>query len=138
MTTQENLAAVAKLRGELATEHANVRALVGKLREPHATPHDTFATLDELHATLAKHFAHEELPGGFYETMGVCTPDHAEDLRVLVDQHFRIISAAQSLKERARDGREASQAFDGDLTMLVETIAGHERREHELSDAVSR
>lgn len=136
MITQENRAAVAKVREELSAEHTTVRALVGKLREPHGTPHDKFAVLEDLHGTLAKHFAHEEHPGGFYETMGACTAEHAEDLRVLVDQHFRILSAAQSLKERAREGLAPSQDFDADLTVLVETIAGHERREHELTDAL--
>lgn len=136
MITETNKSAVAKVRDELSAEHANVRSLVGKLREPHGAPRDVLSVLEELHTTLAAHFAHEEHPGGFYETMGACTAEHAEDLRVLVDQHFRILSAAQSLKERAREGLSPSQDFDADLGVLVETIAGHERREHELSGAL--
>jgi hemerythrin len=133
MSTQENRAAVAKVRDELTSEHAAVRALVERLRQPRATPEAAYGLLEELHGTLKSHFAHEEYPGGFYETMGACTAEHAEDLRVLVDQHYLILSAANSLKERARGATSPNEAFDRELRALTELIAGHERHEHKLA-----
>jgi hypothetical protein len=133
MSTQENRAAVTKLRAELSAEHDAVRSLVERLRQPYAAPTQAQATLEELHGTLKAHFAHEELPGGFYDTMGACTAEHAEDLRVLVDQHYLILSAAHSLKERARGAGAPDQSFEHELRALVELIAGHEKHEHKLA-----
>jgi len=133
MSTQDDRASVAKLRDDLAQEHASVRALVERLRQPRATPEAAYGLLDELHGTLKAHFAHEEYPGGFYEAMGACTAEHADDLRVLVDQHYLILSAASSLKERARGATQPSEAFDREVRALTELIAGHERHEHKLA-----
>lgn len=132
MTMEEDKVAVARVRDELATEHDAIRGIVGKLRAPRQAPHDALGLLEELHGSLSQHFAHEEFPGGFYETLGACTHDHGADLRVLVDEHFLILSAAQSLKERARTGAAPDAPFDQEVSALTDRIAAHERREHDL------
>ena len=126
MSKQPNAAVVGKICDELAHEHATIRTIVDKLRQPQEAPKSALPLLDELHGTLASHFAHEEYPGGFYETLGACVPEHGEDLRILLDGHFLILSATQSLKERARGA--AGDSFDRDLLSLVDSISRHERR----------
>ena len=137
MTTQHDKVAVARVRDELATEHEAIRDLVTRLRAPRRAPQEAFGLLEELHGNLAKHFAHEEFPGGFYETLGACTLEHGDDLRVLVDEHFLLLSAAQSLKERARGAGAPDAPFDNEVGALVERIAAHERREHALADKLA-
>jgi hypothetical protein len=132
MSTPENRATLAHQRDEMTAEHAAVGRLVERLLAPLLTPAAAFPLLDELHATLRAHFAREELPGGFYETMGACTPEHAEELRVLVDQHYLIACAVHSLRERAR-GAAPDAAFARDLGVLCTMLARHERIEHKLT-----
>jgi hypothetical protein len=139
-TTHDLKLAVARAQGELGSEHDTIRGLVVRLRAP-LSVRETVDLLGELHAKLQEHFAHEEHPGGFYEQLGACTPAHGEDLRVLVDQHFVILSAVQALKERLRAsdrGATRDVGVDAELGALADRIASHERREHELADRCTR
>ena len=124
--------ALAMARDELSHEHAAIRGLLDDLRAKAASPKDAKPLLSDLHRTLAKHFAHETYPGGFYEAIGACKTEFLGDLRVLVDEHFLLLSTTQSLRERAERGAADEDAFGQDITGLLERLASHEQREHQL------
>jgi hypothetical protein len=136
MSTPHDKVAVARVRDELATEHDAIRALVARLRAPGKSQEEAAGLLDELHGRLAEHFAHEEYPGGFYETLGACTHEHGDDLRILVDDHFLLLSTARALRDRAR-GAGADASFDQEVSTLTDRISSHERREHALAEKLA-
>lgn len=122
---------LATIREELSGEHRDIHALAGSLAE--ATVAEAGPLLDRLHDLLLRHFAHEEYPGGFYDALGACAPATRDDLRVLVDQHFLIVSKLQSLRERARRPDErAHPTFAVEKDALATLLREHERREMEL------
>jgi hypothetical protein len=138
MRTDARKAAVIIARDELATEHQGLHALVQKLRPAREAPVDSAGLLDELHTSLASHFARETYPGGLYERMGACTVEHLEDLRLLVHEHFVIISSTRALKDGAHAAAGPDPAFDEDLSELIDRLAAHELREHTLVVKLSR
>ncbi len=122
---------LATVREELSGEHRDIEALAGQLAS--AAAREATPLLDRLHDLLLRHFAHEEYPGGFYDALGACAPAVRDDLRVLVDQHFLIVSKLQSLRERARRPDEAAHpSFAADMAGLSALLARHERHEMEM------
>lgn len=127
---------LATVRAELSGEHRDIQALTGQLAAVAA--HEAVPLLDRLHDVLLRHFAHEEYPGGFYDALGACSPAARDDLRLLVDQHFLIVSKLQSLRERARRPDEAAHpSFAADLAGLSALLGEHERREMEMVTRLS-
>jgi hypothetical protein len=121
--------AVASLHGE----HQHIDELVRRIRESDSSETIT-GLLEELHDALKKHFAHEEYPGGLYHSLGACTAEHRRDLRVLVDQHFNLLSATRGLLERARlGGPEQRQEIVKEADQLAARLREHETHEHELA-----
>jgi hypothetical protein len=51
--------------------------------------------LAELHGRLTRHFNAEEKPGGLYDALGACVPEHRALVRELVDDHFRLAARAR-------------------------------------------
>jgi hypothetical protein len=122
---------LATVREELSGEHRDIEALTGQLAG--AGGREATPILDRLHEVLLRHFAHEEYPGGFYDALGACSPAVRDELRVLVDQHFLIVSKLQSLRERARRPDEAAHpSFGADMAGLSTLLSEHERREMEM------
>lgn len=129
-------ASLAAVRQELSGEHHEIHHLAAELAT--TTPATAGPLLDNLHALLLRHFAHEEYPGGLYDALGATGPAVREDLRVLVDQHFLIVSKLQSLRERVRRPDEvALPAFAADLAEFATLLNSHEQRELEMVGRLS-
>lgn len=119
---------------DLEDEHGQILALV--VRAKNTAPGGELLTLlEELHAVLQKHFARESYPGGFYESMGACEAEHADELRVLVDEHFRILSRLWSVIESTRRvDAESTRKITDDVVVMSEMLEAHERKEHALAE----
>ena len=80
----------------------------------------------------------EEKPGGLYDALGVCVPEHRARLRELVDDHFRLAALVRDAGERARraHGTEADVVL-GEVARLAAALADHERRELEMVQAAT-
>lgn len=119
---------------DLEDEHGQILALVGRAKNT-APGGELLTLLEELHAMLQKHFARESYPGGFYESMGACEAEHADELRVLVDEHFRILSRLWSVIESTRriDAESTRKIADG-VVVMSELLEAHERKEHALAE----
>ncbi len=127
---------LAKAHADLIDEHRSLRGLLGRLREIKDPPGLT-ALLDELHGKLKAHIEHEEFPGGLYESMGVLGPNHAHEVRELVDEHFRFLAKVRALADEVR---RASAPLDehifADAVGLVEQIHSHEAVETRLAEQI--
>jgi hypothetical protein len=122
----------------LADEHRHIMSLVQRLEQHHSLVH-LVPMLEELHALLIKHFAHEQFPGGLYESLGAYGPAHHEELRVLVNEHCVILSALRGVLERARLANETQAAVIlDDVASVVRSLHQHEHREHELAEKLLR
>lgn len=131
----ENAARTAE---DLTEEHRHIHDLVTRLQEA-GSREAAVPVLDELHGVLVRHFAHEQYPGGFYETLGACTPVYRDDLRVLIDQHFVIISAVEGLRQRARRAVDAEwPALRTESLAIVDELGAHEARERDLVSRLLR
>jgi hypothetical protein len=90
--------------------------------------------LEQLHTLLVNHFAHEQFPGGLYETMGAFGSAWHDDLRELIRDHCLILSAARGTLERARTSTPHTQhTLRADVLALVEQLYEHEQKEHALA-----
>lgn len=131
-TTTPKLADVERLTHELQQEHRGIHEAVEELRA--ALPgDDMLGMLDRLHALLVRHFAHETYPGGFYEALGACAPQYRNDLRILVDEHFLLVTAVHGLRERLRH-RHAQQELDlrPEVAEVIGRLQHHEDHENDL------
>jgi hypothetical protein len=122
---------------ELYDEHRGLAALLRRLGR--AGDRATLAAgLDELHAALRAHFAHEEHPGGLYERLGALGPEHQAAVRGLVGDHFEMLCAVRGMATRVRHDDEPVAVFLAEITKLMTWIEDHEVREHTLAKAASR
>ena len=127
---------LARAHAALEEEHRGLRGLIGRLREVQDTA-ALIALLDDLHGKLKSHFEREEFPGGLYESMGALGPQHADQVRELVDQHFRFMSLLRSLAAEARRATAASAApLLRDAAALAERLHTHEVAEHRLANQI--
>ena len=119
---------------ELEGEHAQILGLLAQAKST-APSRDLLTLLEELHAVLQKHFARESYPGGFYETIGACEAEYAAELRVLVDEHFRILSRLWTIIESTRRvDAESSRKIADDVVVVSDMLEAHERKEHGLAE----
>lgn len=125
---------IAEVHAELADEHREIFALVARIESRGHSP-DLPALLKALHDRLVDHFAHEQFPGGLYESMGACGPEHHDDLKVLVREHCTILSSARALVDRSRGlGPHQRAELLVDVAALIAALRAHEVREHKLAD----
>lgn len=119
---------------ELSEEHRALMSLLERLKRPeHRTELEPL--LEELHTTLINHFAHEQFPGGLYESMGAYGSVHHGELRVLINEHCVILSAVRGLLEKARmAGVGANAELRDGVAGVVTQLEEHEHREHSLAD----
>jgi hypothetical protein len=132
-----DVAALDRARAALVDEHGALRAIVSRLREAR-DPAGQCAVLDELHAALKEHFAHEEFPGGLYQTLGALAREHAAEVRGLVDEHFQLLAAVRGLADEAR--RPAAGAAGGlraQALAIADRLRAHEEKEHALAEALA-
>lgn len=121
---------------ELRDEHATLMGLIDQLSAQERIA-DLLPILEELHDLLIRHFAHEQFPGGLYESMGINGSRYHDDLKVLVEDHCVILTAVRGLLERARIS--SVQTHKSVLSLRDEVVAkirDHEKREHALVDKV--
>jgi hypothetical protein len=119
----------------LEDDHQKLHSLIERLRSGLDLAGMSGA-LAELHKALTGHFNAEEKPGGLYDALGVCVPQYRERLGELVDDHFRFAGLVRDLAERARQAEgAAADSLRGDVARLVQALADHERREHEMVTA---
>ncbi len=115
---------------QLAGEHRHILEMVSELQSGPA-PDELQSLLESLHAALMAHFAHETYPDGFYQRLGACVPEYSNEIRELVDEHFRILAMLWSIKERVRLGQTEVR---GDIADFAQVLERHERKEHELAE----
>jgi hypothetical protein len=119
---------------ELADEHRNIMGLVQRLEQHQSLVH-LVPMLEELHALLINHFAREQFPGGFYESLGAYGSAHHEELRVLVNEHCVILSSLRGVLERARLANEAQAAeILNEVAAVITSLHQHEHKEHTLAE----
>jgi hypothetical protein len=127
---------LARAHAALEEEHRSLRGLVGRLREVQNAV-ALVALLDDLHGKLKAHFEREEFPGGLYESMGALGPQHADQIRELVDQHFLFLSGVRSLAEQARTAPAAAgPRLLHAAAALAEELHTHEVAEHRLAEQI--
>lgn len=121
---------------ELADEHQSIMMLVNRLKQ-HRTVLHLVPILEELHSLLIKHFAREQFPGGFYESLGGYGAEYHDDLRVLVNEHCQILSAVRGVLEHARlANEENAPEILSEVATVVKSLEDHERKEHRLAEKV--
>ena len=122
----------------LAEEHQEIMNLVHRL-EQHRSLVQLVPLLEELHALLINHFAHEQFPGGLYESLGAYGSAHHEDLRVLVNEHCVILSSVRGVLERARLANETQAAqILNEVAAVIASLHQHEHKEHRLAEKLLR
>lgn len=108
-------------------------ALVERL-ERHRGLADLSALLEELHELLVDHFAHEQFPGGLYESLGAFDSSHHEELRTLVREHCELLSRTRGVLERSRAAAAADAvALLREVSAVIAQLREHEQREHALA-----
>ncbi|NIR29587.1 MAG: hypothetical protein GWN84_09810 [Gammaproteobacteria bacterium] len=118
---------------QLSEEHRRLMEMVNRIQAARSSE-ALKAMLEDLHQSLMAHFAHETYPDGFYQAMGACAPEYGSNLRVLVDEHFRILSRLWSIKERIDPEQpDIPPRLSDEIAGLTMMLADHERQEHELA-----
>jgi hypothetical protein len=116
--------------------HRALRGLLGQLREV-KDPAGLAAVLDELPGKLKAHIAHEEFPGGLYESMGALEPAYANDVRELVHQHFMFLSTVRSLADEVRRAEPpVAPRLLEQAAGLAEQLHSHEAIEQQLAERI--
>ena len=115
---------------DLEKEHERVMQLLARLRDNIGTT-KLVPLLDELRTLLTAHFAREQLPGGFYDTLGELADSRRKELQALVGEHATIVS---HLNETLDHAKSSSVVDETDLlnrvSKLLEQLDGHEEKEH--------
>jgi len=118
----------------LAEEHDQLLALLERL-EAIRDVMDLRRPLEELHGLLVKHFAHEQFPGGLYDSMGAFGSTHDDLLRELIGEHCMLLSFARELLEQSsRNRKQDRAAMPGGVARLIQRLKSHERKEHRLAE----
>ena len=121
---------------ELYDEHRSLDALLRTLA--HTTERNKLGgLLDGLHAQLYTHIQHEELPGGLYARLGALGETNEAEVRTLVDEHFRMLSAVRGMAVRVKHDDEPLAVFQAEIARLITWIEDHETREHRLAKAAT-
>jgi len=137
-TQNPDAAAVAEAEASLREEHRQMADLLNRICGETGLP-ALRTLLDELHTTLKEHYAHEEYPGGLYDSMGALSREFRDIVRQLVDEHYRMLSAVSGLSRRARDsGEQEPKDLIQEAHQIVASLRLHESREHELAAAALR
>lgn len=123
---------VARAFAELRDDHRRLEELLERLRTARDLPL-LVSTLKELNSALVAHFAREEHPGGLYDVLGVCAPQHRAPLRELVDEHYRILGTVRELVQRTRELEERFIREREEVLHLADRLREHETREHALA-----
>ena len=91
-----------------------------------------FSAVEVVRQALISHFVHEEHPGGFFDSLKRCVPQHREELAQLILEHHHIAVAVWELCKRARFPKARYENLRRELSELVRKVQDHEKREHEM------
>ena len=115
---------------DLEQEHKRVMQLLARLRD-NVGKTKLVPLLDELRTLLIGHFAREQRPGGFYDTLGELADSRRDELQALIDEHATIVS---HLNETLDHVKSLSVVDETELlnrvSKLLEQLDGHEEKEH--------
>lgn len=115
---------------DLEKEHEWIMALLARLRD-NADTTKLLPLLDELRVLLTAHFAREQLPDGFYDTLGELAESRRDELQVLIGEHASIISHLNETLEHARDLPVIDETdLLRRVSELLAQLDGHEQKEH--------
>ena len=126
-----------RVRLELDAEHRALRHLGDRIKT--ASDMRLLAQLlEELHRRLKAHFVHEEFSEGLYDAIGTLGPPYRDQVRELLDEHYRFLALARGLAARAH-GRHADGAdLIHEAGQLTEQLHRHEEREIALTTVPPR
>ena len=119
-----------RLCEEIGDEHTDLMELVLRIEETRE-PAELATLLSDLHTALRTHFSHETRPGGFYETLGASSTEYSDQLRILSDEHTRILSMLSAIEDQVRQGESN---IVRELSILVDLLHKHERQEYDLAE----
>ncbi len=127
-----NWNSLARAEGALRDDHRRLEQLADLLQAAKALP-ALLSAAEELRTALMSHFAHEEHPGGLYDSLKFCVPQHREELAQLVEDHGQITVAVWQLCQSARNPKADLQALRREAAQIVKKLHHHEKREHEMA-----
>jgi hypothetical protein len=121
---------------QILAEHNRIHELNDQLQATSAMP-DLLACIAELRATLVRHFAVEEEPGGFFDTVRELEPGHHARIDALEKEHAVLLAALDALAERCAACIGTIASVQGDARALGHRLAAHEAAEdHVLIDTM--
>ena len=128
----------ALLRSERVVEqdHVEIRRMLERLRTS-TDMRELTDVLGQLVEALALHFLKEEQPQGFFESLAGCLPERRDEIADLQQEHARIKEALGRLCRTVAQPGMNHVAVHAASAGLLQALAEHERREHELAHAAS-
>lgn len=123
---------LARAEETLRDDHRRLDQLEDLLQAAKGLP-ALLSAAEELRQALLSHFAHEEHPGGLYDSLKFCAPQHREELAQLVEDHRHINLAVWQLCQRARAPEARLQDLRREAAQFVKKLRQHEEREHEMA-----
>jgi len=127
----------ALLRSEKVVEqdHAEIRRMLERLRTS-TDMRELTELLAKLVEALALHFLKEEQPQGFFESLAECVPEKQDEIAALRQEHARMKEGLERLCRTVAQPGMNHVAVHAASAGLLQELAEHERREHELAHAV--
>lgn len=124
--------ALARSEKVIEQDHVEIRQMLETLRTSTDMAELT-TVLGELTAALSLHFLKEEQPQGFFESLMDCVPERHGEVSALQREHERIRQSLERLCRTAGQPGMNHVAVHAAASGLVQALAEHERREHELA-----
>jgi hypothetical protein len=136
MTDRQQSSFATGIDERILSEHNRIQELNRQLQ----TCSDLTALLAcvvELRAFLVRHFAAEEEPGGFFDTVRDLAPGHHARVDALEREHAVMLAELDALAARANACLGAIAAVQGDARAVGHRLAAHETAEdHVLIDTM--
>jgi len=121
---------------QILAEHNRIHELNDQLQAT-ATMPELLACIAELRAFLVRHFAVEEEPGGFFDTVRELEPGHHAKIDALQKEHAALLAGLDALAARCSACLGTIAAVQGDARALGHRLAVHEAAEdHVLIDTM--
>ncbi len=127
--------ALARSERGIEQDHSQVRKLIESLRSS-TDMGELTDTLGKLAEVLALHFIKEEEPDGFLASLAACLPDHAQEVAELRREHDEMKKSLERLVRTIAQPGMNHVAVHAASASLLHQLGAHERREHELAQAV--
>ncbi len=128
-----------KVAEAIEADHVFVKKAIGWLRHSHEES-ALRALLHDLAEYLPVHFAQEEKPGGFFDSVLHTAPRYERAVETLRREHAEMLHEAHSfLAELAEEPRRASKEHIERAKAFAKALEDHEHREEGLLlDALDR